>query len=47
VQLTAALIKEEPPGRVLVLTYYEGDESIFRALRAGALGYLADRVMSR
>jgi two-component system NarL family response regulator len=39
-QLTAALVKETPPGRVLVLTYYEGEENIFQAQRAGALGYL-------
>jgi two-component system NarL family response regulator len=38
--LTEALAAAEPPGRVMVLTQYEGDESIYRALKAGALGYV-------
>lgn len=37
---TAHLVQETPPARVLVLTHYEGDEDIFRALRAGAQGYV-------
>jgi two-component system NarL family response regulator len=40
VGLTALLVKETPPARVLVLTYYEGEENVFQAQRAGALGYL-------
>jgi two-component system, NarL family, response regulator len=40
IQLTAAICKENPPGRVLALTQYEGDESVLRVLNAGALGYV-------
>jgi two-component system NarL family response regulator len=40
VQVTAALARRAPPGRVLVLTHYQGGEDVARALRAGALGYL-------
>ncbi len=40
VQLTALLLAEERPPRVLVLTHYDGDETVFRALKAGALGYV-------
>jgi two-component system NarL family response regulator len=39
-QLIAALAGRTPPARVLVLTHYQGDENIFRALEAGAQGYL-------
>lgn len=47
VRLTELLVAEDPPARVLVLTHYDGEDSIFRALRAGALGYVtkeADRL---
>ena len=40
VQLTSTLCGRAPETRVLVLTHYEGDEDIFRALKAGACGYL-------
>jgi two-component system, NarL family, response regulator len=40
IQVTSALMRETPPGRVLILTQFEGDESIHGALRAGALGYV-------
>jgi two-component system NarL family response regulator len=40
VAATAALMREVPPARVLVLSHYDGDEDIFQALRAGALGYV-------
>jgi two-component system, NarL family, response regulator len=40
IQLLVALKKEWPKVRVLILTQYEGDESIHRALVAGALGYV-------
>jgi DNA-binding NarL/FixJ family response regulator len=34
-------IREEAPGaRIIVLTTYDGDEDIYRGLRAGAMGYL-------
>ncbi|MDX2024663.1 MAG: response regulator transcription factor [Deltaproteobacteria bacterium] len=44
VQLTAALMREAPPARVLVLTHYEGDADVFNAIKAGALGYLTKDV---
>lgn len=40
IQFIQALADERPSPRILVLTHYDGQESIFRALRAGALGYL-------
>jgi DNA-binding NarL/FixJ family response regulator len=39
-QTVALLCQQTPPARVLVLTNLDGDEDIYRALRAGALGYL-------
>lgn len=36
----AELRREEPDARILVMTNYETDEYILRALRAGAMGYL-------
>jgi DNA-binding NarL/FixJ family response regulator len=40
VDATAQLRKEFPESRIIVLTTYEGDEDIFRALEAGAYAYL-------
>jgi two-component system, NarL family, response regulator len=40
VEATAAIRKHDPQARILVLTTYDGDENIYRALQAGALGYL-------
>jgi DNA-binding NarL/FixJ family response regulator len=40
VEATRRLAGARPPARVVVLTTYADDESIFAALRAGALGYL-------
>lgn len=34
------LVRLDPGARVLVLTHYQGDENILRALKAGARGYL-------
>ena len=39
-EVTATICREFPGSRVLVLTTYSGDEEIYQALRAGALGYL-------
>jgi DNA-binding NarL/FixJ family response regulator len=36
----AAIRKESPDARILVLTTYDGDENVFRALENGAKGYL-------
>ncbi len=40
VEATAEICSEFPQARVLVLTTYDGDEDIYRALQAGAKGYL-------
>ena len=40
VDAIAAIRREFPAARVIVLTTYDGDEDIFRALRAGAQSYL-------
>lgn len=34
------ILKNAPSSRILVLTTYDGDEDIYRALQAGARGYL-------
>lgn len=40
IDATARILAEQPGIRVVVLTTYEDDNSIVRALQAGALGYL-------
>src|SRR6266478_5675990 len=40
VDATIQIRKEFPAARIIVLTTYEGDEDIHRALEAGAQGYL-------
>ncbi len=40
VEATIAIRKEFPEARVILLTTYDGDENIYRALRAGAMAYL-------
>ena len=40
VEATIAIREEFPDARVIVLTTYDGDENIYRALRAGAMAYL-------
>ena len=40
VDATAAIHAHDPQSRILVLTTYDGDESIYQALKAGAKGYL-------
>jgi DNA-binding NarL/FixJ family response regulator len=39
-QAIKAIRRGEPNARVVVLTMYQGDEDIYRALQAGAAGYL-------
>jgi DNA-binding NarL/FixJ family response regulator len=39
-QVLASIRKEFPQARCIVLSSYQGSEDIYRALRAGALGYL-------
>lgn len=38
--VTAALRREWPDARVLMFTTFDGDEDVYRAMQAGALGYL-------
>lgn len=40
ISVIEAVRREDPDARVLVLTHYDGDEDVFRALTAGARGYL-------
>ncbi len=40
VEATRAIVAEFPDARVVALTTYDGDEDIFRALEAGARGYV-------
>ena len=40
VEAIAAIKREWPQARVIVLTAFDGDEDIYRSLQAGALGYL-------
>src|SRR2546423_3142047 len=40
VEAIAAIRREFPNARIIVLTTYDGDEDIYRALQAGAQGYL-------
>jgi two-component system NarL family response regulator len=40
VEATIAIREEFPEARIIVLTTYDGDENIYRALRAGAMAYL-------
>lgn len=37
---TRAILAEYPEARIVVVTTYDGDEDIYRALEAGAKGYL-------
>jgi DNA-binding NarL/FixJ family response regulator len=40
VEVTAALCREFPKARVMILTSHDQEEDIFRAFQAGAMGYL-------
>ena len=40
IQATRQITEHEPPPRILVLTSFAGDDKVFPAIKAGALGYL-------
>ena len=42
---TRAILAEFPEARVIMLTTYDGDEDIYRALEAGAKGYLLKEML--
>ena len=42
---TRAILAEDPNARIIMLTTYDGDEDIHRALAAGARGYLLKDMM--
>ena len=46
VDATIQIRKEYPKARIIVLTTYEGDEDIYRALEAGAQAYLLKAMVS-
>ncbi len=39
-EATRAIRKIDPAARIVVLTMYQGDEDIYRAIQAGAVGYV-------
>jgi two-component system NarL family response regulator len=39
-QVIAAVLAHDPGARIIILTTYDGDEDIYRAVEAGARGYL-------
>jgi DNA-binding NarL/FixJ family response regulator len=46
VEAIRAIRADSPDARIIVLTVYQGDEDIFRALDAGAVGYLLKEEVS-
>lgn len=40
IEAISAILKEFPDSRIIVLTTYDGDEDIYRALQAGARSYI-------
>ena len=47
VEATTLIRSEFPQARIIVLTTYDQEEDIFRALQAGAQGYVSKRVLGR
>jgi two-component system, NarL family, response regulator len=46
VETTAAILKEFPDAKIIMLTTYDGDEDVYRGLKTGAKGYVLKRVRS-
>lgn len=44
-ECTAALIEEFPDARILVLSTHSGEEEIYRAMQAGARGYVVKSIL--
>jgi DNA-binding NarL/FixJ family response regulator len=44
-ECTAALIREFPDARILVLSTHSGEEEIYRAMQAGARGYVVKSIV--
>jgi NarL family two-component system response regulator LiaR len=40
IEVTRKVVEENPEARILVLTSFAGDDKVFPAIKAGALGYL-------
>jgi len=47
VEATQAVRATDPQARIIVLTIHKGDDAVYRALRAGAQGYLLKDVRSK
>jgi len=45
IDCTAALVREFPDARVLVLSTHSGEEEIYRAMQAGARGYVIKSIV--
>jgi len=44
IQVVAAIVGIDAKARVLMLTHYDGSEDVFRALEAGAAGYITKEI---
>jgi len=45
VECTAAMVREFPDARVLILSTHSGEEDIYRAMKAGAHGYVVKSIL--
>ncbi|MBI3492624.1 MAG: response regulator transcription factor [Acidobacteria bacterium] len=45
-EATRRIVREDPGARIVILTMYQGDEDIYRALNAGAATYLLKDTLS-
>lgn len=45
VEVTRAIRRESPDAKILVLTSYDGDQDVYRALEAGVRGYLLKEML--
>lgn len=44
VDTTSAILREFPDAKIIILTTYDGDEDVYRALKTGAKGFVLKRV---